>query len=361
LDVVVFTVSDTGIGMTEEQMGKLFRAFTQAESGTQRKYGGTGLGLAITKQFCEMLGGTVEARSELGKGSTFTISLPVASVPARPARSASPRQEVSSGQDDGPAILVIDDDAHVRRLMEKTLRGGGYAVHLAADGEEGLRLARELRPAVITVDVLMPELNGWQLLSALKADPELASIPVIVVTVVGEQAQGFALGAAEYLTKPLDRERLADVIGRHAGQRPPGPVLIVEDDANLRQMLRRMLEGEGWPVEEAENGAMALERVRRREPSVMVLDLMMPVMDGFEVLTELRRHQAWAEIPVVVVTALELGKAERERLEGLAQRVVEKGRYVREDLLGEVRQCIQRAAGNAAKPAEGVNDSDELT
>jgi signal transduction histidine kinase/DNA-binding response OmpR family regulator len=343
-EIVAFAVSDTGIGMTPEQMGKLFQAFTQAESGTQRKYGGTGLGLAITKQFCEMLGGKVEVQSRLGEGSTFTITLPVELPAAEPRAPGAPVARPSSLVPGPSTVLVIDDDPNVRRLMEKTLEAGGYRVHLAADGQEGLRLARELRPAVITLDVLMPELNGWQVLAALKADPDLASIPVILVTVVGEQEKGFALGAAEYLTKPLDRERLVTVIGRHVGRNPKGPVLIVEDDKNLRQMLRRMLEGQGWPVAEAENGAVALERVREHVPSVMVLDLMMPVMDGFAALAELRRQEAWARIPVVVVTALELGKADRERLEGLAQRVVEKGRYVREDLLAEVRQCIERAA-----------------
>ena len=238
---IVFRVTDTGIGMTPEQMGKLFRAFSQADSSTTRRFGGTGLGLTITKHFCEMMHGIIRVESEPGKGSTFTIELP-ADLSERktaepPAAAISPGAAAKD-----TCILVIDDDPNVHRLIERTLSPEGYSLQFASNGKEGLRLARELRPRVITLDVLMPETDGWSVLSALKSDPELAAIPVIMMTIVGDKELGFALGASEYLLKPIDRNQLLAVMKKYLQGRPTGHVLIVEDDSGLRTMVRRMLE-----------------------------------------------------------------------------------------------------------------------
>jgi signal transduction histidine kinase/DNA-binding response OmpR family regulator/ligand-binding sensor domain-containing protein/protocatechuate 3,4-dioxygenase beta subunit len=335
-----FTISDTGIGMTSEQVSRLFQAFTQADSSTARKYGGTGLGLAITKQFCEMMGGSVEVQSEPGKGSTFTVRLPaeVAKPRTPDAANSSPATATPSN---GPCVLVIDDDSNVQRLIERTLKDEGYRLHFAANAKDGLRLARELGPAAITLDVMMPETDGWSVLSSLKADPELARIPVIMVTIVGEKELGFALGASDYLIKPIDRNQLILVLRRYLRDQPDGQVLIVEDDANLREMLRRTLEAEAWPVAEAEHGRAALESIRARRPAVILLDLMMPVMDGFELLAELRKSKEWRSIPVVVITAMDLSPEDRRRLAGLTQRIVEKGAFVREELAREIRDCLE--------------------
>src|SRR5437867_4511693 len=207
---LAFRVSDTGIGMTPEQVSKLFRAFTQADDSTSRRYGGTGLGLALTKKFCQLMGGDVGVSSEPGKGSTFTIELPAkagkpgAAITVAPTPVPAPR--ASSG-----CILVIDDDPAVHQLLTEALRSEGYALKFALNGAEGLRLAKELRPAVITLDVLMPEMDGWVVLSLLKDDPDLASIPVIMLTVRADQDFGFAMGVADYLQKPIDRNRLVGV------------------------------------------------------------------------------------------------------------------------------------------------------
>jgi signal transduction histidine kinase/DNA-binding response OmpR family regulator/protocatechuate 3,4-dioxygenase beta subunit len=336
----IFIINDTGIGMTPEQVSRLFQAFTQADSSTARKYGGTGLGLAITRQFCELMGGSVAVQSEPGKGSTFTLRLPseVAKAKSLDAAISSPATAATS---DGPCVLVIDDDSNVHRLIERTLKDEGYSLRFASNARDGLRLARELRPSAITLDVMMPETDGWTLLSSLKSDPELARIPVIMVTIVGDKELGFALGASEYLIKPIDRNQLVLVLKRYLRDQPDGQVLIVEDDANLREMLRRTLEAEKWQVAEAEHGLAALESIRARKPAVILLDLMMPVMDGFELLAELRKSEDWRNIPVVVITAMDLSPEDRRRLAGLTQRILEKGAFVREELAREIRNCLE--------------------
>ncbi|MGH7416639.1 MAG: response regulator, partial [Candidatus Rokuibacteriota bacterium] len=269
-DWMVFRVSDTGIGMTPEQLTRLFEVFSQADAATTRKYGGTGLGLALSRRLCRMMGGDVTVESEADRGSTFTIRLParVAEAIEEPAAPAPLADHVSPGIG---TVLVIDDEAAVRDLMQRFLIKEGFRVVTAPGGEEGLRRARELRPDAITLDVMMPGMDGWAVLSALKADPEVADIPVIMLTIVDDKNLGYALGASDYLSKPIDRERLVTVLKQHRRDRP---VLVVDDDAGLRQLLRRMLEPEGYAVVEAENGRAALERLRDVSPSVVLLDLM---------------------------------------------------------------------------------------
>ena len=203
-------------------------------------------------------------------------------------------------------MLVIDDDPTVHDLVQRFLNKEGLKMIGARSGEEGIRLAKELHPAVITLDVLMPGIDGWAVLTALKADPALSEIPVIMLTIMDEKQMGYALGAADYLTKPIDWERLAAVLQRYECARPPCPVLVVEDDPVMREMLRRRLEKEGWKVIEAENGRVALERMAERQPELILLDLMMPEMDGFQFLDEVRRQEDWHPIPVIVITAKEL-------------------------------------------------------
>jgi CheY-like chemotaxis protein len=282
----VFRVSDTGIGMTPEQLTRLFEAFSQADAATTRRYGGTGLGLALSRRLCRMMGGDVTVASEAGRGSTFTIRLPahVAEAVEEPAAPAKASDRTLPGVG---TVLVVDDEAAVRDLMQRFLIKEGFRVVTASGGEEGLRWARELRPDAITLDVMMPGMDGWAVLSALKADPEIADIPVVMLTIVDDRNLGYALGASDYLTKPIDRERLVTVLRRY---RRDGPVLVVDDDVVVRQLFRRILEPEGHVVVEAENGRVALERLRDVSPSVVLLDLMMPEMDGFEFVGEFRRH-----------------------------------------------------------------------
>ena len=212
----------------------------------------------------------------------------------------------------------------------------------AASGEDGLRLAREQRPDAITLDVMMPGMDGWAVLCALTTDPQLADIPVIMLTIVDDKKMGYALGASEYLTKPIDRARLVAVLTKY---RRDLPVLVVDDDASIRQLLRRILEEEGYTVVEADNGRVALERLGERVPGAILLDLMMPEMDGFEFLSALHEREAWRHIPVVIVTAKDLTSEEHDRLNGSVVRILQKGAYAQEELLAEVRALVAASIG----------------
>ena len=349
-DCLEFEVSDTGIGMTAEQMAKLYSAFSQADASTTRNYGGTGLGLAITKHFCLMLGGDVLVRSELGEGSTFVVTLP-AVYPVADETRPPERAEGTAG-----TVLVIDDERTTHNLLERELGARGYRVVHAAGGREGLRLAREMRPDAITLDIIMPELDGWAVLRELKADTDLRSIPVVLVTILGDREMGYALGAADYLTKPIDPDALLGALGRfHAGDGEI-PVMVVDDDPMTREMLRRILSKRGWSVTEAADGSDALSGLGRTRPAVVLLDLMMPGMDGFEVLDAMRREATWRDIPVVVVTAKDLTAEEVTWLNQHAERVFQKGAYKRSELVGTIHEMIARGRGTSVsrQPTEGA-------
>jgi PAS domain S-box-containing protein len=342
-DEIVFRIRDTGIGMTPEQLGRLFEAFTQAEASTSKKYGGTGLGLVITRRFCQLLGGEVTVRSEPGVGTTFTVRLP-ANVGAVSEDGEVGRTDSSFPHDPhAGTVLVIDDDPAARAITRRVLSREGYGVVEAADGESGLRLARELAPQLITLDILMPGMDGWAVLAGLKADPALAGIPVILQTILEDRNLGFALGASEYLTKPIDRKRLASLVKRYVPSPAAGPVLVVEDDAGTRALLGKALGKAGWRVSEAENGRVALEQMQRTQPALILLDLMMPEMDGFEFLDALRRQQPRRDVPVVVITAKTLTEEDRRRLNGGVERVVQKNALDAEALLAEVRAVVGAA------------------
>jgi signal transduction histidine kinase/DNA-binding response OmpR family regulator len=351
---VVLSVRDTGIGMTAEQTAKLFQPFVQADGSTTRLYGGTGLGLAITRRFCRMMGGDVHVESEPGRGSAFALRLPAhaagsdAHLPAREAP-APPRAAVGAEAAFAATVLVVDDDAVARDLLVRTLRRDGFRVATATGGEEGLRLARVLRPDVITLDVMMPGLDGWAVLARLKGDPALAAIPVVMVTIIDDRSQGFSLGAADYLTKPVDRERLRAVLSRFKRE-DRSPVLVVDDDPAAREMLRRLVESEGLAVVEAENGVAALGRVAERRPLLVLLDLMMPVMDGFTFLEALRARDGYDELPVVVVTAMELSREDRARLNGHVSQILGKGGFRKDKLLEQIRTL----AGLSSFASEGI-------
>jgi PAS domain S-box-containing protein len=333
-ELVRFTVQDTGIGMTPEQLGRLFQAFSQAEASTASKYGGTGLGLAISKKFCEMMGGDLTVASTPGVGTAFTARLP---AEVREPEEAVPAVFKPRSQAAG-TVLVIDDDPATRQLLRRMLGKEGFRVLEAPTGEAGLAAARADRPDVITLDVLMPGLDGWSVLTALKNDPELAGIPVIMLTITDDRSLGFSLGAAEYLTKPIERAQLRAVLARY--RRGGTGILIVEDDAATRTVLRRSLEKDGWTVAEAENGRIGLERVAASLPDLILLDLMMPEMDGFEFLDGLRSRPAAKATPVVVITAKELSDADRKRLNGGVARVLEKGARSEAELVAEVKSLM---------------------
>ena len=344
-DWVTIAVADTGIGMTPEQMGKLFQEFSQADASTTRKYGGTGLGLAISKRFCQMMGGDITVESAPGHGSTFTIRLPRMAqsdealvTGARGQARTQAAHPIAEGAE-APLVLVVDDDATVRDLVQRHLQRAGFAVATARGGQEGLRLVRELRPAAVTLDIMMPDLDGWTVLAAIKGDPALASIPVVLMSMVDQKNRGYALGAADYLVKPVDRTKLVETLTSICGS-AAGRALLVDDDDLVRRVVRQILQPLGWQVSEAENGQVAVKSLGAGRPDVIILDLMMPKMDGFEFLDELRSRQDWQDIPVVVITAKDLTDEDRDRLNGGVERIIQKSD--RDEMLGQLTRAISK-------------------
>jgi PAS domain S-box-containing protein len=354
-----FEVADTGIGMTPDQLGRLFQAFTQADASTTRQYGGSGLGLVISQKFCHMMGGGISVQSEHNKGTTFTVYLPVdlsGTEAARPhivehheTAEASPVVFEPAEEEAGSTVLVVDDDPNARDLMSRFLLRDGYRTLLAENGEHGLSLAKQYQPDAVILDVLMPGMDGWAVLTEMKADPSLCDIPVIMVTMVDNRELGYALGVTDYLTKPVDRDRLAMVLRKFSCPHPPCPVLVIEDDPVTRDLFKRTLEKEGWTVAEAENGRIGLQRVAEQMPELILLDLMMPEMDGFEFVSELRKNKLWRNIPLVVVTAKDLTENDRTKLNGYVSSILEKGSYTKEELMKELKDLLISCTRTNAK------------
>lgn len=348
-DEVVIQVRDTGVGMTEEQVQNLFEAFYRGQEQAGR-FEGTGLGLAITWRLCRLMGGSIEVESAKGVGSTFTVRLPArVSDPTESDRVKMFEAGADEPSDHSAAVLVIDDDPNARDLLRRFLTKEGYSVVTAENGRDGLRMARLYDPLVITMDVMMPEMDGWETLSALKSDPHLHDIPVVMLSMIDDDQLAYALGAAEYMTKPVDRKRLKSVLQRVCLNRSECVVLLVEDDESTRELVQRTLLSHGCTVVEASNGQEALDQMENITPHVILLDLMMPEMNGFEFAEELRRHEEWRGIPVVVMTARELSSNDRERLSGKVQTVLQKGAYSRQELLQQVLARVTSCIGDAPK------------
>ncbi|MFW5966592.1 MAG: response regulator [Persicimonas sp.] len=364
---IVCEIEDTGVGMSPEQLDKVFEAFTQADSSTTREFGGTGLGLTITSHFCELLDGDIDVESTEGEGSTFTVRLATnlssEQMPEEKLTRAVDQAPVPADADRG-TVLVIDDDRTMRDLLRRVLEREGFTVATAASGSEGLVMAEQLHPQAITLDVLMPSMDGWTLLSKLKDDPELADIPVVMVTMVDDSERGYALGADDYMVKPIDRDRLIDIL---ASYREPsehdatdGDILLVEDDEPTRTLIRRVLQNDGWHVTEAEDGRAGLEALDEVDPDLVLLDLMMPKLDGFEFLRRFRSREAYRDVPVVVVTAKELTEPEEEQLLRGTSEILTKGNgqaegVPQEQLLEQVRKQVRRVTaetGDEAHDAE---------
>ncbi|WP_421658759.1 response regulator [Leptothermofonsia sp. ETS-13] len=348
---ITFTVSDTGIGISPGQQETIFEAFNQGDNSSTRKYGGTGLGLALSQRFCQMLGGTLSVESTPGQGSTFTVSLPVDMVDhqvttalASDASDSPPQMESVNLPNGGGLILVIDDDRTVRDLMVKTLNQEGFRVVTTWCGEEGRRLARELRPCLILLDLMMPEVDSWAVLSAFKSDPALAEIPVVMLAIANDQSIGFTLGISDYLTRPADFKRLALLLHSYRPDESGGKILLLQEDATTRQIIQRLLEKEGWTVAIAEPTRPALETINQDPPDLVLLDLMPPDLKSLEFVANLRQHEQLHDLPVVVITAQDISKDERLWLNSYIETLFQQGGYSREKSLVEVRKLVTTCA-----------------
>jgi signal transduction histidine kinase/CheY-like chemotaxis protein len=352
-----FSVIDTGIGMTPDQSQKVFEAFTQAEASTSSKYGGTGLGLAITRQFAQLMEGDVTVTSEVGKGSTFTVDLPV-SVDDKTRRRLSDTPIVSAEDEDEdiptqvlPAaarVVVIADDESLSEGVDELLPGDHYQLTHVARAKEAMATVRDVAPDVILLDVLMEGGLGIEALNEIKSDPSLAAIPVVLLTVTEDgSSPTLAVGAEDYVPKNKLGESLPKILSRHSGDRPSNRhVLVAEDDNMVREMIGRQLSREGWEVVLAPNGKAAVEAMDERVPSLVLLDLMMPKMDGFGVLREMRADDRLKNVPVVVLTSLDLTGSVRQLLRQQTERVLQKGRYSKEELVAEIKSALAEFGTN---------------
>jgi|GEM_PF-984414 len=347
-------VADTGIGIAQDKLGLIFDAFQQAEAGTARKYGGTGLGLTISQALCQLLGYHIEVASEVDRGSTFSVILRptpeiaagVATVAVPPKPAASPASATISVFH-GKRVLVIDDELDSRTLLTHLIGDCGCQVMAADSGAQGLALAREFRPDLITLDLMMPNLDGWGVVGAIKADAQLRHIPVVVVSVVASENRGHVLGAVDVLQKPVSRAELLAVLERNLT--PPKPkLLIIDDDSDAQRMIAAHLEDAAAEIRSAKNGRAALDLLEHFSPDLAVLDLMMPDMDGLEFLAALRRDPRFQQLPVVVVTAKDLTPAEAERLKAETLRVFSKAQV----FAGEFKRLLAEVLCPATRPPE---------
>jgi len=332
-------------------MARLFNSFVQADSSTTRKYGGTGLGLTISKQLAIMMGGDVKVDSIINKGTTFTATFLADYLGASEEiknkklnQSSLIENVVSIENQNAKTILIIDDDPTVSELIKRQLTKDSYNVVIANNGKEGIELARKIKPDLITLDILMPEMDGWSVLRTLKADPEVSKIPVVMASILDEKNKGFSLGASDFVSKPIEKDRLINSIQTLIGRSKNLKICIVEDDDNLRFTIKEILEKQGNTVIEALNGKDALSILKKDKdlPDIILLDLMMPVMNGFEFLNEIKGTKI-KSIPILVLTGADLDDNDKTFLKSETEKVIQKTDDTLSSIADEINKVIKGA------------------
>jgi signal transduction histidine kinase/DNA-binding response OmpR family regulator len=351
---LIFSVSDTGIGMSPEQLQKLFQPFSQAETDTARRFGGTGLGLALSRRFCELMGGSLTVTSELDRGSCFTATILANPEVSETGTMFLPKIRAAGGE----LILVIDDDPAVPELLARSLEREGYQVIAASNGSQGIDLARRLQPKLITLDVMMPSLDGWSVLEALKTDPVTAAIPVVMMTIVDNRPLGFSLGAADYLTKPINFLRLRETVNRHARPLVPHPVLVIDPQDESRGNLIQQLQSDGWQAVGVGTGREGLEYLDTHPTGLILVDLMTQETSGIELVAAVRTHPRHSRTPIILMTEARLSGDDRERLNGAMTRVLDGPSTDPDRLLSEIRSLlpssVTRPSASEPYPHEGI-------
>jgi CheY-like chemotaxis protein/two-component sensor histidine kinase len=341
---VMISVTDTGIGIPSDKMEHIFEEFTQVDASTTRKYGGTGLGLAITRKFVEMHKGRIWAESQVGVGSTFHFTLP--REQAEPETPVSLPTDLEARGEGKKLIMCIDDDPGVITLYKRYLEKQDYQVIGVTDPTRAVDEAKRLLPYAITLDVMMPQKDGWDVLAELKKSPEISNTPILVCSIIQDKTRGFSLGAADYLVKPITEDELRRALERVKRDRTVNTILVVDDEPSALQLLKRILAAQPqYKVLAATGGAQALAMVQSDKPDLILLDLMMPEIDGFAVLETVKSNPATHDIPVIVVTAKEITAEDRERLNGNMAALYNKGMFTAEQLLADIAAALQTMNG----------------
>ncbi|MBU1109229.1 MAG: PAS domain S-box protein [Candidatus Riflebacteria bacterium] len=357
-DQVTIIVEDTGIGLTPEQLTRLFGEFCQADNSISRKYGGTGLGLAITKKLCELMGGTITVTSKPGEGTTFTVSIPVSRdsspIPSAPQKDVQLPENLSARSQ--PVILAIDDDPEALDLIDRNLSREGFTIVCASSGLEGLKIAREIQPDVILLDVVMPGESGWDILLLSKTDPLISHIPVILLTMLDDAEKGFALGAADYLIKPIETKHFLEVLrkmcfGTKTAQEK-ALIVVVEDDPETQKLLVKMCRNQGFEVKQASNGVEAMKILENYTPDIVLSDLMMPQMDGFELFTCLRSKEQFSQTRMIALTAMDLTAEENKTLADKMVQIVKKNACGPEKIFSNVSAILKDFVTQSRKSDE---------
>jgi CheY-like chemotaxis protein len=343
LEMIRFAVTDTGEGMTEEGLSKVFKEYEQAERSTSAKHGGTGLGLPITKKLTEMMGGDVIVTSELGAGSVFTLYIP--RVCPQEYDEVEDGNAISKLSEKEKVVVLIDDDVHIHEIIRRTLSKIGLTLIGATDGEKGLQIVRELKPKLLLLDVLMPGRDGWSILKECKSDPELRDMPVVMVSQLSQNVLSESLGADDYLTKPIDRDLFLETVKRLIKDSSNGEnkVLVIDDNADVRELLSRMLTDAGWISVTARDGKEGLEKVKDT-PSLIVLDLEMPRMDGFEFLDAyMKNYDELNRAPILVYSGKDLSEVQKDILNKNVAGMVRKDEVSMDELSKIVKNIYQES------------------
>lgn len=335
-----FSVQDTGIGMTEEQQKKLFKPFSQASDETAKNFGGTGLGLYLSKCFIEMMGGRIYVSSVANQGSTFTIELPAKRESRESQVIDLNAHLVEVKKDEGKKkVLVVDDEPEFHELIKKELKDKVEIIH-AYNGKEGFEMAEHDKPDLIVLDAVMPIFDGWKVISMLKANEKLRNIPVVMLTVSKDRELGLALGATDFLNKPIDTNKLVETLRKHLYSGNQIRVLVVDDDLAVRESISRSMKKLDWIIDTCSDGIEALAYLKEKIPSVILLDLLMPRMDGFQFLATIRENEKYRNIPVVVFSSKTLDEQERAELQQQSVLIVSKDLGSRSDLIASIKEKL---------------------